>query len=39
MRVIHVINGLETGGAETVLYRLATYPSDVQHQVISLEDA
>jgi len=38
MRVIHVINGLETGGAETVLYRLATYPSDVQHQVISLED-
>ncbi len=38
MRVLHVINGLETGGAETVLYRLTTYRSDVQHEVISLED-
>ena len=37
MRVVHVINGLTTGGAETVLYRLATYPSDVTHEVICLE--
>lgn len=38
MRVLHVINGLATGGAETVLYRLTTYPSDVEHEIICLED-
>ena len=37
MRVLHVINGLTTGGAEAVLYRLATYPSDVGHEVVCLE--
>ena len=37
MRVLHVINGLATGGAETVLYRLTTYPSHVEHEVICLE--
>jgi glycosyltransferase involved in cell wall biosynthesis len=37
MRILHVINGLETGGAETVLYRLTTYRSDVEHEVVSLE--
>lgn len=36
LRVLHVINGLGPGGAETVLYRLVTHPSDVQHEVISL---
>jgi glycosyltransferase involved in cell wall biosynthesis len=36
-RVIHVINGLATGGAETVLYRLATYPSNVEHEIVCLE--
>lgn len=37
MRVLHVINGLATGGAETVLYRLTTYPSDVEHEIVCLE--
>ena len=37
MRVLHVINDLAVGGAETVLYRLATYPSDTQHEVICIE--
>ena len=37
MRVLHVINGLATGGAETVLYRLTTYPSSIEHEVICLE--
>lgn len=37
LRVTHVIGGLELGGAETLLYRLATHPMrDVQHQVICL---
>jgi glycosyltransferase involved in cell wall biosynthesis len=38
MRVLHVINDLATGGAETVLYRLTTYPSDVEHEIICLQD-
>lgn len=38
MRVLHVINGLTTGGAETVLYRLATFPSATEHEVICLEE-
>lgn len=36
LRVLHVINSLTRGGAETVLFRLATYPSDVDHEVVSL---
>ena len=36
LRVLHVIGGLETGGAEALLYRLATRKSDVEHEVISL---
>jgi glycosyltransferase involved in cell wall biosynthesis len=37
MRVLHVINGLATGGAEAVLYRLASYPSGVVHEVVCLQ--
>lgn len=37
MRILHVINGLTSGGTETVLCRLATYPSEVRHEVICLE--
>lgn len=37
LRVLHVINGLGRGGAETVLYRLAIHSSRVQHEVICLE--
>lgn len=37
MRVLHVINGLSTGGAEAVLYRLTTYPSDIEHEVVCLQ--
>jgi glycosyltransferase involved in cell wall biosynthesis len=38
-RVVHVITGLGQGGAEAVLFRLATFPNQtVQHTVISLTD-
>ena len=36
LRVLHVINGLGRGGAETVLYRLVTHSPHVEHEVISL---
>ena len=37
MRILHVISGLTTGGAEAVLYRLVTGSPGVQHEVICLE--
>lgn len=37
LRVLHIINGLGPGGAETVLFRLATHPSQVDHEVVCLE--
>ena len=36
MRVVHVIPLMTVGGAETVLYRLVTTGSKVEHQVICL---
>ena len=37
LRVLHVIGGLELGGAETLLYRLATSPSPgIEQEVICL---
>ncbi|AXA74748.1 glycosyl transferase [Achromobacter insolitus] len=39
MRVLHIITGLGQGGAESVLFRLATYPeANVEHVVVSLTD-
>lgn len=39
LRVLHVITGLGQGGAESVLWRLATYPDQaVEHVVVSLTD-
>ncbi|RPJ93899.1 glycosyltransferase [Achromobacter xylosoxidans] len=39
MRVLHIITGLGQGGAESVLFRLATYPgADVEHVIVSLTD-
>ncbi len=39
LRVVHVIAGLGQGGAESVLWRLATYPGQaVEYVVISLTD-
>lgn len=39
LRVLHVITGLGQGGAESVLFRLASYPeAGVEHTVISLTD-
>ena len=39
LRVLHVITGLGQGGAESVLFRLATYPeAGVEHTVVSLTD-
>lgn len=37
LKVVHVIGGLELGGAETLLYRLATNETkDIAHEVICL---
>ena len=36
MKVLHVIGGVGPGGAETLMYRLVTRPSDVTHEVICL---
>jgi len=36
LHVLHVVTGLGPGGAETVLYRLATYPSTIRHEVLCL---
>jgi len=39
LRVVHVITGLGQGGAEAVLFRLATFPDQhAHHTVISLTD-
>lgn len=38
MKIIHVITGLNNGGAEAVLYRLCKYDSKNQHIVISMMD-
>lgn len=39
LRVTHVITGLGQGGAESVLFRLATYPDQrVRHSIVSLTD-
>lgn len=37
--IFHIINGLNNGGAEAVLFRLATNDKAVQHTVISLMDS
>lgn len=36
MKVLHVITGLNDGGAEAVLYRLITHDPHDEHQVVSL---
>jgi glycosyltransferase involved in cell wall biosynthesis/ubiquinone/menaquinone biosynthesis C-methylase UbiE len=36
LRVLHVISGLGLGGAETVLFRLATRSKGIEHEVICL---
>jgi glycosyltransferase involved in cell wall biosynthesis len=37
LRVLHVIGGLELGGAETLLYRLVTAPSpEFEHEIVCL---
>ena len=37
MRILHVISGLTTGGAEAVLHRLVVASPGVEHEVICLE--
>jgi glycosyltransferase involved in cell wall biosynthesis len=37
LRVLHVINSLGPGGAETVLFRLATHKGEAQHEIVSLD--
>ena len=37
MKILHVINGLNRGGTETVLYRLvAASASEAEHVIVSL---
>lgn len=36
LRVLHIIGGLQCGGAEALLYRLATRPSHIHHEIIAL---
>ena len=38
MKVLHIITGLNNGGAEGVLYRLVTHDKNNEHIVISLMD-
>lgn len=38
MKILHIITGLDTGGAETVLYRLVTTDKENNHVVLSLLD-
>ena len=37
MRILHVINGLDDGGAEGVLYRICTYDKEHEHIVLSMQ--
>ena len=38
MRILHVINGLDDGGAEGVLYRICKYDKEHEHIVVSMQD-
>jgi len=39
MRILHIITGLDNGGAEAALFRLTTADKENTHQVISLTDS
>ncbi|MGP4715557.1 glycosyltransferase family 4 protein [Psychrobacter sp. T6-6] len=39
MKIVHIITGLDNGGAEGVLYRLVTHDTENEHIVISMMDA
>lgn len=39
MKIVHIITGLNNGGAEGVLYRLVTHDQENEHVVISMMDA
>ena len=37
MKILHIINGLEDGGAENTLYKICKYDITNKHIVISLK--
>ena len=37
MKVLHIITGLEDGGAEHTLYKICKYDTDNKHIIISLQ--
>ena len=39
MKIVHIITGLNNGGAEGVLYRLVTHDKENEHIVISMMDS
>ena len=39
MKIIHVITGLNNGGAEAILYRLCKYDKSNKHTVVSMMDS
>jgi len=38
LKILHIITGLQGGGAEAVLYRVCTYEPDCEHVVVSMLD-
>lgn len=36
IKILHIISGLGTGGAETMLYKLIVFSQNVEHRVLSL---
>ena len=38
MKILHIISGLKSGGAENILFRLCEHDKEFRHVIISLTD-